>query len=117
MNNNTNLKQTDDYRGQAAVETLKQLQVGAAAGLSDSEAQSRLQRYGYNEVSEKEEPFWHRVFRRFWLDDRLDNDALYAVQFVIGYVFFRYILREIIKNGLKRIPVAVEYVMDIYPVG
>ena len=66
MNNNTNLKQTDDYRGQAAVETLKQLQVGAAAGLSDSEAQSRLQRYGYNEVSEKEEPFWHRVFRRFW---------------------------------------------------
>jgi H+-transporting ATPase len=63
---NTSPKRTDDYLGQTADETISQLQVDPAAGLSDSEVKLRLQRYGYNEVSEKEEPLWHRIFRRFW---------------------------------------------------
>ncbi|HUW50555.1 MAG TPA: plasma-membrane proton-efflux P-type ATPase [Sulfuricella sp.] len=63
---NTKPKRTDGYSGQAAGVTASQLQVDPTAGLADSEAQSRLQRYGYNEIKEKEEPLWHRVFRRFW---------------------------------------------------
>lgn len=63
---NTTPKHTDDYRDQTAGETVKQLQVDPAAGLADSEVRLRLQRHGYNEVSEKEEPLWHRIFRRFW---------------------------------------------------
>ena len=63
---NASPKRTDDYRGQAASETVSQLQVDPAAGLADSEAQTRLQRYGYNEIREKEESLWHRILRRFW---------------------------------------------------
>jgi H+-transporting ATPase len=63
---NTMPKRTDDYLRQTALETLRELQVDAAVGLADSEVQSRLKLYGYNEVSEKEEPLWHRIFRRFW---------------------------------------------------
>ena len=58
--------QTDEYKKQSAQETSNQLQVDPASGLTDSEVQTRLQRYGYNEIKEKEEPLWHRIFRRFW---------------------------------------------------
>jgi H+-transporting ATPase len=58
--------QTDDYKKQSVQETSNQLQVNPTSGLTDSEVQTRLQRYGYNEIKEKEEPLWHRIFRRFW---------------------------------------------------
>ncbi|MGW8228926.1 MAG: plasma-membrane proton-efflux P-type ATPase [Gammaproteobacteria bacterium] len=57
---------TDDYTGQSARDTVSQLQVDPAAGLPEDEVQARLQRFGYNEIKEKEEPLWHRIFRRFW---------------------------------------------------
>jgi H+-transporting ATPase len=63
---NIKSKHTDDYFGQAAGETLNQLQVDPATGLTDAEAQARLQQYGYNEIQEKQETLWHRIFRRFW---------------------------------------------------
>jgi H+-transporting ATPase len=57
---------TDDYARQAAADTLKQLEVAADKGLSADQVHERLARFGYNEIQEKEEPLWHRVFRRFW---------------------------------------------------
>ena len=59
-------KQTDDYARQTTQATLAELHSDAASGLSDAEAQARLSRLGFNEIEEKEEPLWHRVFRRFW---------------------------------------------------
>jgi len=59
-------KHTDDYARQNVGETLTGLGVDAARGLSDADVRERLTRYGYNEIEEKEEPLWHRVFRRFW---------------------------------------------------
>ncbi|WP_406664181.1 plasma-membrane proton-efflux P-type ATPase [Gallaecimonas sp. GXIMD1310] len=61
-----NNQRTDDYLGQTARHTARQLQVVPATGLTDSEVQARLQRFGYNEITAREEPLWHRVFRRFW---------------------------------------------------
>jgi H+-transporting ATPase len=63
---NEKLKHTDDYCAQTTHETVSQLQVDTARGLPDSEVQVRRQRYGYNEIEEKGEPLWHRIFRRFW---------------------------------------------------
>jgi H+-transporting ATPase len=60
------MKRTDDYARQHAGQTLAALDVDAARGLSVAEARQRLARYGYNEIEEREEPLWHRVFRRFW---------------------------------------------------
>jgi H+-transporting ATPase len=60
------VKRTDDYAGQDAAQTLAALDADAARGLTTAEAGQRLARYGYNEIEEKEEPLWHRVFRRFW---------------------------------------------------
>ncbi|MGW8248330.1 MAG: plasma-membrane proton-efflux P-type ATPase [Acidiferrobacterales bacterium] len=59
-------KPTDHYLRQDASATVKALQVDPATGLSATEAQARLQQYGFNEISEKEETLWHRLFRRFW---------------------------------------------------
>jgi H+-transporting ATPase len=61
-----NSKKTDDYLGQTARDTVGQLQVDSSIGLTGSEAEARLQRFGYNEITAREEPLWHRVFRRFW---------------------------------------------------
>jgi H+-transporting ATPase len=57
---------TDEYARQSAKETLAQLEVDAAHGLDRREVEQRLAQFGYNEIEEKQEPLWHRVFRRFW---------------------------------------------------
>ena len=59
-------KATDDYKNILVEETLKTLQTDKEKGLSGEDAQKRLAEYGYNEIEEKEEPLWHRIFRRFW---------------------------------------------------
>jgi len=59
-------KKTDDYAGQTIADTLGQLGVTAEQGLAADEVATRLAQYGYNEMEEKEEPLWHRLFRRFW---------------------------------------------------
>jgi H+-transporting ATPase len=59
-------RKTDDYSRQAIEETMRQFGVHAEHGLGADEAGARLQQYGYNETVEREEPLWHRIFRRFW---------------------------------------------------
>jgi H+-transporting ATPase len=59
-------RRTDEFAQQPVEETARELQVDPARGLSAAEAGTHLQRYGYNQVEEKEEPLWHRVLRRFW---------------------------------------------------
>jgi H+-transporting ATPase len=59
-------RRTDEYAQHAVEETLASLHADAVLGLSGKEAANRLAQYGYNEIREKEEPLWHRVFRRFW---------------------------------------------------
>jgi H+-transporting ATPase len=59
-------RRTDEYAHQRTDETARALQVDPARGLNDAEARARLDRYGYNQVEEKEEPLWHRMLRRFW---------------------------------------------------
>ena len=62
----TTPRPTDNYLRQNVSTTARALQVDPATGLPDSEAQARLRRYGFNEITEREETFWHRLFRRFW---------------------------------------------------
>jgi H+-transporting ATPase len=57
---------TDTYAQQSVTETLKTLDVDPEQGLTDAEAKQRLEQYGPNEIEEREEPLWHRIFRRFW---------------------------------------------------
>jgi len=59
-------RDTDNYNQQAVTETLKSFKVQADKGLTNAEIIRRIGQYGYNEIEEKEEPLWHRVFRRFW---------------------------------------------------
>jgi len=59
-------KDTDSYAQQRIADTLKAFEVEAERGLTDAEATRRVGQYGYNEIDEREEPLWHRVFRRFW---------------------------------------------------
>ena len=60
------MKKTDEYQHQSIEETLRELQTDLQHGLSEEEARRRLQLYGPNTIEEREEPLWHRVFRRFW---------------------------------------------------
>ena len=60
------MMKTDEYARQSALQTLKDLNTDRERGLSEEEVRKRLREYGYNEIREKEEPLWHRIFRRFW---------------------------------------------------
>jgi len=59
-------RHTDDYARQAVQETVGELRSDAARGLSAGEAAQRPARIGPDEIQEKEEPLWRRIFRRFW---------------------------------------------------
>jgi H+-transporting ATPase len=59
-------KPTDDFKKLSIEETIKELGTDGEKGLSKSEAQKRIAEYGYNEIPEKEESLFHRIFRRFW---------------------------------------------------
>ena len=56
----------DEYREKSVEETLRELSTDIESGISESEAEKRIRKYGFNEIPEKEEPLWHRLLRRFW---------------------------------------------------
>ncbi len=62
----TAVRRTDDFARQDAALSLQLLHSDPGRGLSEAEARRRLAQYGYNEIAEREEPLWHRIFRRFW---------------------------------------------------
>ena len=62
----TKIKRTDDYSKQSAAQTVSELGSDAGQGLRTEEVTSRLSRFGYNAIEEREETLWHRIFRRFW---------------------------------------------------
>ncbi len=59
-------KPTDDYLNQTTEQSVKDWESDSQKGLDSSTVKERLQEFGYNEIKEKEEPLWHRIFRRFW---------------------------------------------------
>jgi H+-transporting ATPase len=59
-------RRTDEYSKQKPDETLKSLNADATRGLAEDEVARRLAQHGANEIREKEEALWHRIFRRFW---------------------------------------------------
>jgi len=35
-------------------------------GLNEEDVKERIEKYGYNEINEKEETWFHRLFKKFW---------------------------------------------------
>ncbi len=60
------MKKTDDFAKQDIHATISELGTSPDTGLTSDEAKKRLREYGPNEIKEKTEPLWHRIFRRFW---------------------------------------------------
>jgi H+-transporting ATPase len=60
------MKTSDDYQTQSIDDTLRELQVDINQGLDSEQVKKRLEQYGPNTISEKQEPLWHRLLRRFW---------------------------------------------------
>ncbi len=58
-------RKDSDYKEKTIEETLKQLEV-SEEGLSESEAQNRIKKYGYNEVSEKKVNPLLSFLKRYW---------------------------------------------------
>lgn len=62
----TEIKNSDYYLEQSTEDSLSYFKVTQESGLSSLEAKERLEQFGVNEIDEKEEALWHRIFRRFW---------------------------------------------------
>lgn len=56
----------DELKGLDPEELAGRLATSLEKGLTESEAQARLERYGPNEVPEREESVWIRLLKRFW---------------------------------------------------
>lgn len=59
-------RKSKEYENKPVEQTLDELKVDRNAGLDDRAVSERRNQYGFNEIEEKEESLWHRVFRRFW---------------------------------------------------
>ena len=44
----------------------EQINLDTLTGLSEEDVKERIEKYGYNELNEQEEGWFHRLFRRFW---------------------------------------------------
>ena len=60
------MKETKYYEKLPTIQVEAELSTDIEKGLGTEEAKKRLAKYGPNEIPEKEEPLWHRIFRRFW---------------------------------------------------
>ncbi|GAB6077317.1 plasma-membrane proton-efflux P-type ATPase [Hydrogenobaculum acidophilum] len=56
----------DEFKDKQVDDIIKELKTDVRKGLTEEEAKKRLKKYGLNEIPEKEESLWHRIFRRFW---------------------------------------------------
>jgi len=56
----------DDYQKMSSNEVINQLKSDIKNGLTEEEAKKRIDEYGLNEIPDKEESLFHRIFRRFW---------------------------------------------------
>jgi len=102
---------TDKFAGRKSKQNINELQSNAETGLSSREVAKRLQQYGYNEIPEKEESTFHRVFRRFWgpIPGMIEVAALLSAV-VRRWEDFTIIEIHISRPGR----VSYVYVMDIY---
>lgn len=55
----------EDAKNTPIDKLVSELRTDIQKGLTEDEANKRLLKYGYNEISEREEPLWHRILRRF----------------------------------------------------
>ena len=55
-----------DFDELSVDEAVQRLHSNLDRGLDSEEARRRLEEYGANEIKEREESLWHRIFRRFW---------------------------------------------------
>jgi len=59
-------KDIKDYQKLSIKEVLSEFKTNPSQGLTKEEAEKRLEEYGFNEVQEKEESFFHRAIKRFY---------------------------------------------------
>ncbi len=57
---------TNSYKAKPAKEVFQEFNTDPKKGLSESSIAGLHEKYGYNEVPEKEESFFHRIIRRFY---------------------------------------------------
>ncbi|NOX17204.1 MAG: plasma-membrane proton-efflux P-type ATPase [Chlorobi bacterium] len=60
------IRQTKEYEALSIDSILNELNSSMKNGLSEENAKKRIEEAGYNEIPEKEESLFHRIFRRFW---------------------------------------------------
>ncbi len=56
----------NDFKEKKASKSVNAEAPSSVKGLSSAEAKKRLEKYGLNEIPDKEETLFHRIFRRFW---------------------------------------------------
>ena len=56
----------DNFQSKSIEEVLNELNTDKEKGLTDAEVNERINKYGLNEIPEKEETLLHRIIRRFW---------------------------------------------------
>ncbi len=66
MTDIANNQSTDEYAGHKVQEILENWSIDPEYGLNDKQVNARFKQFGPNEIEAKEEPLWHRIFRRFW---------------------------------------------------
>ena len=78
------IKGTSEYKDFSVEETFRQLDI-SANGLTESEANSRIGKFGYNEIAEKKRSPLIEFFSRYWGPMPWLLEFAMALSYVIGH--------------------------------
>ncbi len=87
---------TEQFTHMSIIESLRYLDVDQTSGLTSSEVQKRLEKFGHNEIKEVRESIATRLSKKFWNPTSWMLEFIIMLSWVLGKYFDLYVVSALL---------------------